>query len=226
MEEATIFSRASTGHADHLPSCFPPPSNVNRPSPVLVSRSNVVPPFALTCAHDRRQSFLRPPQNAARGAPRARPARRRGGAPRPRLPSRGRPDGLRRRVRRAEAAAPRARGDFPEARDAGRPGVDRRRQTVGQIQVGPPRRPDAVARQRLRRCGRRRVRRARAPLPRSRRGCPAGHHGRAEDRRPVLLAPLRGRTAGRRRHAGRWLRGGGRHRQRPHRRRHPGQARG
>ena len=48
--------------------------------------------------------------------------------------------------------------------------------------------------------------------------------GRAQDRRPVLLAALRGRLAGARRHARRRHGRRGRHRQRPHHPRHPAAA--
>ena len=58
--------------------------------------------------------------------------------------------------------------------------------------------------------------RPRAPLPRPRRRRAARLHRRAEDRRPVLLAALRGRRARAGGDARRRLRGRGRHRQCPH----------
>ena len=59
------------------------------------------------------------------------------------------------------------------------------------------------------------------PLPRPVRRRDARLHGRAEDRRPVLLAALRGRAPGQWRDPRRRLRRRGRHRQCPHHRRGP-----
>ncbi len=98
------------------------------------------------------------------------------------------------------------------------------RQALGEIRQGAARRADALAGQRLRRCRGGRVRGPGAPLPRLARRCPARLHGRAEDRRPVPVAPLR---AGAPRHRGHPRRRRGRrerHRQCADRTGHPGDA--
>ena len=70
-----------------------------------------------------------------------------------------------------------------------------RREAIGKVRQGPACGADAVARQRLRRGGGRRVRRPGAPLPRLARRRAAGLHRRAEDRRPLAGPPLRGGAA-------------------------------
>ncbi len=91
-----------------------------------------------------------------------------------------------------------------------------RRGAVGQIQEGPPRGADAVARQRLCRGGRARFRRPYPALPQARRRRPHRLQRRAEDRRAVDVAALRRRRTRHRRHPRRRRRGRGRHRQYPH----------
>ena len=127
-------------------------------------------------------------------------------------------DALRRRYGALEAA-------LPELADAGLADAQGRRGAGGGIRQGPPRRADAVARQRLRRRRGRGILRPRAPLPRPERRRAARLHRRAEDRRPLLLAALRARQARPGGDARRRLRGRGRHRQRAHDRRDPADAR-
>ena len=86
-------------------------------------------------------------------------------------------------------------------------------------------RPLLQPRERLRRGRRRRVRRPRPPLPEPRRRRPARLHRRAEDRRPVAVAALRGRPPRHRRHPRRRRDRRERHAERPHHRRHPRTAR-
>ena len=95
-------------------------------------------------------------------------------------------DALRRRYEALEAAFPELAAT--ECRAA------RRRAAGGKIRQGAPCRADAVARQYFQRRGGRRIRRARKALSRARRRCAARLHGRAQDRRPVVLAALRGRA--------------------------------
>ena len=92
-------------------------------------------------------------------------------------------DALRQRYEALEAR-------FPELRTSREPDPKGRRQGLGEIRQGAPSRADAVARQRLRRGGRARVRRAHPALPRLRPGGAARLHGRAEDRRPVAEPAL------------------------------------
>ena len=60
-----------------------------------------------------------------------------------------------------------SRRAFPQLTARRQLSAQRRRQALGELRQGAPRRADAVARQCLRRRGRRRVRRARPPLPRA-----------------------------------------------------------
>ncbi len=116
-------------------------------------------------------------------------------------------DELRRRYNAIEAR-------FPQLRTA-----DSLTQRVGAAPVRALRQgaacgADAVARQCLCRRRRRRFCRPHPPLSPASRGRGDRVFRRAEDRRPVDVAPLRGRQAGHRRNARRWHRGRGRHRQR------------
>ncbi len=130
-------------------------------------------------------------------------------------------DALRRRLTAIEGA-------FPALDTATEPERVGRRQAVREIRDGPASRAHAVARQRLRRRGSDRVHRAGPAFPRARCRCPAGRHRGAQDRRALLLAPLRGGPVRRRRHPRRRLRGRGCDGQRSDRRGHspdPGRTR-
>ena len=129
----------------------------------------------------------------------------------------GRADGHRRRVRRAARALRRDRGALSRSAHAriavaqGRRGADAR----GFAKVRHAR-ADALARQRLRRGGRASTSSAASAASSSFRDDePIAFTRRAEDRRPVDVAALRGRRARHRRDARRRQRGRGRHRQYP-----------
>ena len=102
---------------------------------------------------------------------------------------------------------------FPGSAHAGKPDAEGRRGADRALRQGAARGADALARQCLRRRGRDALRRPHPPLPQARRRRADRLHRRAEDRRAVDVAALRGRQA---RHGGdaRRRRGGrGRHRQ-------------
>ena len=116
-------------------------------------------------------------------------------------------DELRRRYGAIEAR-------FPQLAHRRQPDAAGRRGARGALRQGAARGADAVARQCL--CRRRRGRfcRPHSPLSASSRRRGDRVFRRAEDRRPVDVAALRGRRTGHRRDARRWHRGRGRHRQR------------
>ena len=143
----------------------------------------------------------------------------------PRLPPGRRAADQRRRLRRAEAPQRRDRGRLPRAQAPRQPLRAGRRRALRDLLQGPPRGPDAPPRERLRRGGRPRVRHPHPPLPEPARGRAARLHRRAEDRRPLALAALRGRPPRRRRHPRRRRDRRERHRERPHHPRHPRTAR-
>ncbi len=105
---------------------------------------------------------------------------------------------------------------FPGPAHAGIAVAESRRGAYGQVQESPPRGADVVARQRLRRPGRRRFRRPHPPLFEACRRREDHLQRRAEDRRAVDVIALRERRAHHRRHPRRRRRGRGRHRQYPH----------
>ena len=117
-------------------------------------------------------------------------------------------DALRRRYEAIEAGV-------PEPAHAGEPVAQGRRGAGARLRQGAPRGADAVAAECVRRRGGRRFRRAHPPLPQSEGGRAGRVHRRAEDRRALDVAALRGRRAGQGRHPRRRLRGRGRHRQYP-----------
>ena len=100
------------------------------------------------------------------------------------------PSDLGRRIRRAASAQQRDRGALSRTDPQGFAVAEGRRGADRQVQEGAARGADAVARQCLQRRGCDRIRRPRGALPEARRG--AGLHRRAEDRRAVAVAALRG----------------------------------
>ena len=127
-------------------------------------------------------------------------------------------DALKRRNAAIEAA-------FPELKRPDSPSEQVGAAPSGDLLQGPPRGPDAQPRERLRRGGRPRVRHPHPPLPEPARGRGPRLHRRAEDRRPLAVAALRGRPPRRRRHPRRRRDRRERHRERPHHPRHPRPAR-
>ena len=123
------------------------------------------------------------------------------------------PTGLGRRIRRAAQALWRDRAALPGSAHAGEPDAEGRRRADRTLRQGAPRGADALARQRVFRRGRDALRRSHPPLPQARCGRAARVHGRAEDRRAVDVAALRGRQARDRGDARRRRGGRGRHRQ-------------
>ena len=145
--------------------------------------------------------------SARRGEPRLSPGRRAGD--------------LGRRVRRAEAPQCRDRGALPRAEAAGQPLRAGRRRAVRGLRQGAPRPPALQPGECLRRGGGAGVRRPGAAVPEpAGRGAPRLHR-RAEDRRPLALAPLRGGPPRHRRHPRRRRDRRERDAERPHDRRHP-----
>ena len=121
-----------------------------------------------------------------------------------------------RRIRRAARALQRHRGALSRPAHAGIAVAESRRRAHRQVQESPARGADALARQRVRGAGRHRFRRPHPPLPQARRRREDRLQRRAEDRRAVDVAALRGRRTRHRRHPRRRRRGRGRHRQYPH----------
>ena len=99
-----------------------------------------------------------------------------------------------------------------------------RRRAVRAIQESPPCGADAVARQRLCRAGRARFRRPHRAVSQARATTRSISQRRAEDRRAVDVAALRGRRTRHRRDPRRRRGGRGRHRQYPHARRRAAEA--
>ena len=163
----------------------------------------------------------RPHQGAGQG--RAHAARTRTRRARQALLSRRRAHRDRRRVRRVAPALQRDRKALSGFRQRGVAVAESRRGAVGSLQEGPAFRSDAVARQRLCRRGRPRLRRPHRALPEARRR-QGRFLGRAEDRRPLDVAALRGRRARHRGDPRRRRRRRGRHRQHPHARRRAAEA--
>ena len=128
-------------------------------------------------------------------------------------------DALRQRLNAIEAR-------FPEFVSSGFAVAEGRRGAIGTVQEGPARGADAVARQCLCRAGRARFRRPHPTLPQARRGRQDRFQRRAEDRRAVDVAALRGRRTRHRRDPRRRRGGRGRHRQYPHARGRAAEAEG
>ncbi len=115
-------------------------------------------------------------------------------------------DALRKRYGAIEAALSRSA-------HAGKPDAESRRRADRALRQGAPRGADALARQRVLRRGRDALRRPHPPLPQARCRRAARVHRRAEDRRAVDVAALRGRQARQRGDARRRRGRRGRHRQ-------------
>ena len=137
-----------------------------------------------------------------------------------------RADDLGRRIRRAAPALQRHRGAVSRTRHRRIAVAEDRRGAVRALRQGPACGADALARQRLCRRGRARFRRPHPPLPQARRRRPHRLQRRAEDRRAVDVAALRGRRTRHRRDPRRRRRGRGRHRQYPHARGRAAEAEG
>ena len=126
------------------------------------------------------------------------------------------PKRFRRRIRRVAPALQRHRGEVSGIRHGEFAVAEGRRGAFRALHESPARGADAVARQCLRRRGRGRFRRPHPALSQARRRRRDRLQRRAEDRRAVDVAALRGRRTRHRGDARRRRRGRGRHRQYPH----------
>ena len=134
---------------------------------------------------DSQQAFPSIKLTGSAGQGRADAARGRDRRARQALLPGGRADHLGRGLRRAAAAQRGDRGALSRAGARGFAVAPRRRAAGAEVRQGAARGADALARQRVLRRGRRRVRRPHAPLPAAAGGRDGRLHRRAEDRRPV-----------------------------------------
>ena len=164
-------SQIQTYNGTATPSCWR--SRRRRPADRLLTRPPVAagPRPGGHCAHGRRrgEAHRRAPGADPRGGPRLLPPRQ--------------PGPLRRRVRPADAGAPRARGGPPGARRRRLAHPPRLRRAGGEVRQGRASRAHALARQRGERRGARRVRRPGPPAPRPPRGRAGRVRLRAQARR-------------------------------------------